>query len=94
MSILLDKLNVCSKLVCTDGDEDTIKLLIDNKIDTECTFDTSYLYWGEHQDFANENPDKFDIILAADVIYEDEQIIPLISTVVDILKSKIGLHCC
>ena len=88
VSILLDKLNVCSKLVCTDGDEDTIKLLIDNKIDTECTFDAAYLYWGEHQDFVSENPDKFDILLAADVIYEDEQIIPLISTVVDILKGN------
>lgn len=88
VSILLDKLNVCSKLVCTDGDDDTIKLLIDNKIDTDCTFDSAYLYWGEHQDFLSENPDKFDILMAADVIYEDEQIVPLISTVVDLLKRK------
>jgi predicted nicotinamide N-methyase len=34
VSILLDKLNVCSSLVSTDGCEDTVRLLIENKIDT------------------------------------------------------------
>lgn len=32
VSILLDKLEVCSQIVVTDGDEDTMRLLIDNKV--------------------------------------------------------------
>ena len=32
VSILLDKLDICSFLLATDGDEDTMNLLIDNKI--------------------------------------------------------------
>ena len=33
-------------------------------------------------------PDLFDVVIAADVIYEDTQIIPLIKTVVAILKGS------
>lgn len=33
-------------------------------------------------------PDKFDIICAADVIYEEEQIVPLIETVAALLKGN------
>ena len=32
VSILLDKMDVCASLLVTDGDEDTMNLLIDNKI--------------------------------------------------------------
>lgn len=86
VSVLVDKLNIVKQLVVTDGDEDTIKLLIDNKIDTDCSFDTSYLYWGEHDDFVTEYPEKFDTIIGADIIYEEEQIRPLIDTVTAIMK--------
>ncbi len=88
VSILLDKLAVCSELVVTDGDEDTLQLLVENKIDNEASFDTSYLLWGEHEDFLSEHPDLFDTLIAADVIYEEEQIVPLLQTVKALLKSK------
>lgn len=88
VSVLVDKLNVCSTLVSTDGDEDTMDLLIENKIDTDCTFDSCYLYWGEFDDFLTMYPKKFDVLLAADVIYEDEQVNPLIETVDAILKGN------
>ena len=89
VSILLDKLDVCFSLVVTDGDEDTMRLLIENKVDTDCAFDSSFLYWGEHADFLSEYPDKFDVLIAADVIYEEEQIVPLLDTVEAILKGVI-----
>ena len=34
-------------------------------------------------------PDLFDVVIAADVIYEDSQIIPLITTVVALLKGTV-----
>jgi hypothetical protein len=34
-------------------------------------------------------PSGFDVIIAADVIYEEEQVLPLIETVVKILKGDI-----
>eukprot|EP01037_Dinobryon_pediforme_P023678 gene23678-25190_t len=89
VSILLDKLDICSFLLATDGDEDTMNLLIDNKIENFCGFDTSYLYWGDFEDVLSSYPDKFDIICAADVIYEEEQIVPLIETVAALLKDNL-----
>lgn len=88
VSILLDKLQVCKELVVTDGDEPTLDLLIENKVECECDFTTAYLYWGQHEDFASEYPAKFDILMAADVIYEAEQVEPLISTVRALIKGK------
>ena len=88
VSILVDKMNICTNLIVTDGDEDTISLLIENQIENECLFTPSYLYWGEHEDFVSEHEDGFDVVFAADVIYEEEQIKPLITTVSAILKSK------
>jgi predicted nicotinamide N-methyase len=45
------------------------------------------LYWGRDvESFVTQHPDKFDILIAADVIYEEDQVLPLIETVVAILK--------
>lgn len=88
VSILLDKLHICRELVVTDGDEATLELLVENKIDCECEFSTAYLLWGEHEDFSSEHPEGFDIVLAADVIYEEAQVKPLIATVVRLLTGK------
>lgn len=87
-SIMIEKCCTCSELVSTDGCEDTVRLLIDNKIDNECFFSTSFLWWGEHEDFLSEYPNGFDVLVAADVIYEDEQIEPLLSTVNDLLRDS------
>lgn len=88
MSILLDKLAICSELVVTDGDDDTLQLLVENKIDNEATFETSYLLWGEHEDFLSDHSSLFDTLIAADVIYEDEQIVPLLQTIKALMRSK------
>lgn len=89
VSILLEKLDTgLEHLVATDGDEPTLDLLIENKVENECEFDTAYLWWGQHADFVSEHPDGFDILLAADVIYEEEQIEPLINSVCALMKSE------
>jgi predicted nicotinamide N-methyase len=88
VSILLEKLAYCSELIVTDGDEDTLSLLIENKIDNDCLFDTSYLLWGEHDDFLSDHSSLFDILIGADIIYEEEQILPLLQTVSALMKSK------
>ena len=47
------------------------------------------LYWGENIDnFIEKYPNKFDVVIAADVIYEESQVDPLIETVVQILKGR------
>lgn len=89
VSILLEKMALPNtRIVATDGDEPTMQLLIENKVDCECDFETAYLYWGEDEDFVQEycSDGKFDVLLAADVIYEDEQVRPLLTTATHILK--------
>ena len=89
VAVLIEKLGYCSpdgQLVVTDGDEPTMSLLIDNKVENECFFEASYLYWGETEDFMSTYPDKFEVVIAADVIYEEEQIEPLLNTVCVILR--------
>ena len=44
------------------------------------------LYWGEHDEFLAKYPHTIDTIIAADVIYEEEQIEPLLTTTSAILK--------
>lgn len=87
VSILLDKLHVCRQLVSTDGDDDTVDLLLRNVNSCDSKdIAVSKLYWGDHDVFVATYPDKFDILCAADIIYEREQIEPLISTVTQIMK--------
>jgi predicted nicotinamide N-methyase len=89
VAVLIDKLEYCNDgglLVATDGDEPTIQLLIENKVDNEGFFDASYLYWGETEDFLSNYPDKFQVVVAADVIYADEHVIPLIDTVCAVMQ--------
>jgi len=86
VSILLDKMHICSSLVATDGDDTTLELLVENKIECDCDFATAYLLWGEHEDFASDHPQGFDIVIAADVIYEEEQVQPLIASVARLMR--------
>lgn len=91
VAVLIEKLGYTEDgglLVATDGDEPTMKLLIDNKVDNDCFFESSYLYWGQHEDFLSTYPDKFEVVIAADVIYEEEQIEPLLDTVCATLRSE------
>jgi predicted nicotinamide N-methyase len=53
----------------------------------DCSVVAEKLYWGRDvESFVTQHPDKFDILIAADVIYEEDQVQPLIDTVVAILK--------
>jgi predicted nicotinamide N-methyase len=90
VAVLIEKLGYTEGglLVATDGDEPTMSLLIDNKVDNECFFESSYLYWGETEDFLSSYPDKFEVVIAADVIYEEEQIEPLLDTVRAVMRRK------
>ena len=94
VAVLIEKLGYCensSSLVITDGDEPTLDLLIENKVDNECFFETNYLYWGQNDDFLSTYPEKFEVVIAADVIYEESQVEPLLDTVAAILRRKLLL---
>lgn len=97
VAVLIEKLGYVESggsLVITDGDEPTLQLLIENKVDNECFFESSYLYWGENEDFLSSYPDKFEVVIAADVIYEDCQVEPLLDTVAAILRRKLQIFLC
>jgi hypothetical protein len=88
VSILVHKTGLASSVVCTDGDDISLELLRENAEDTDCLEQgmlVEKLYWGEHEKFLAEHP-LVDFILAADVVYEEEQIEPLLATSVAILK--------
>uniref|UniRef100_A0AAV1U385 Uncharacterized protein n=1 Tax=Peronospora matthiolae TaxID=2874970 RepID=A0AAV1U385_9STRA len=73
------------QVVITDGDDDTIELLVANcqlnKVEerVQCR----KLLWGVDLDHVN---DKFDIVLGADVIYEQEHVVSLFETAKHLLK--------
>jgi len=58
-------------------------------VENFCSFETSYLYWGDYEDVLSCNPGKFDVIFAADVIYEECQVDPLLDTVAALLKGDL-----
>ena len=88
VSILIDKLNLAAVVVATDGDDDTIELLDSNVARVQSKVIVRKLYWGQHAGFKSEFPDLFDILVAADVIYEDDQVVPLFEAVVDLLHPQ------
>lgn len=88
VSILLDKMNIVDEIFATDGDDATMDLLSKNIMKNSSTVKPQKVYWGEENNFVNNNLSYFDIVFAADVIYEIEQVIPLINTVSLLLKKK------
>jgi predicted nicotinamide N-methyase len=58
----------------------------ENTVRNGCAVTARTLLWGEHEELVAEFPDLFDLVLAADVIYEEEAIEPLLKTVVATLK--------
>ena len=81
-------MRVSPLLVATDGDDDTITLLNNNVNSNNANVIVDNVYWGNHNHFVDKYPNGFDIVIAADVIYEKEQVLPLLVTVNDILKKK------
>ncbi len=88
--LLASQLNPHGVVVLTDGDALTMEKLAqnveDNTVANGCAVTARPLLWGEHAELLAEFPDKFDLVLAADVIYEEEAIQPLLQTVVATLR--------
>lgn len=91
VSILLDKMTICKQVIATDGDDVSLKLLRENIEATRCTetLVVDKLMWGDHDEFIGTYS-KVDVIVAADVIYEDHHVDLLMSTAAAILKDKDG----
>lgn len=91
VSILLAKLSIAKvPIICTDGDEISINLLEDNLERNDCEFkvDAKKLFWGKgHDEFLQKYP-NIDLIVAADVVYEDYHLEALLSTVLAVFKSR------
>lgn len=89
VSILLDKMAICKQVIATDGDDMSLKLLRENVEATQCseTLVVDKLMWGDHDEFIAEYA-NVDVIVAADVIYEDHHVDLLMTTAVAILKDK------
>ena len=93
VSILLAKLNVARQIIATDGDDDTIDLLNENIVSSGCVDQIvgHKLWWGatEAKTFLSQGYSEgggFDVLIAADVIYEEEQIVPLIESSIALMK--------
>jgi predicted nicotinamide N-methyase len=88
--LLASQLNPHGVVVLTDGDPLTMEKLAvnveENTVDNGCAVTARTLLWGKHADLVEEFPDGFDVVLAADVIYEEEAIEPLLETVMATLK--------
>jgi hypothetical protein len=100
VSILVHKLQLGQSVVCTDGDGVSLKLLHENAENTgvSCTdadapadgMQIEKLFWGKDVGaFICKYP-RIDLILAADVVYEEGQIEPLLSTTVAILRNAVS----
>lgn len=85
VSILLDRLGA-KHVVASDGDEETVELLEKNIHAVKSNVEPALLYWGRHQEFQSKHVDKFDVLIAADVIYEDEQVLPLVECAVGLMR--------
>ncbi|CAM9674853.1 unnamed protein product [Chrysoparadoxa australica] len=92
---------LCSKLVgeegevlITDGGEEfgdeALQTLEECIATNESKASLERLTWGCHLEFMEEHPTGFDLVMAADVIYEEEAIVPLLLTVCDLLKLREG----
>jgi len=83
-------------VVATDGCPETVDMLRANMISSRVSTRMSceQLWWGSeqasHQDFVKKHKalGGFDIIIAADVVYEEDQVEPLIQTVCALLEIR------
>jgi len=81
-SILLEKMGCCRRVLATDGCPDTVALFEKNMRDNACdgaVLVAKELMWGEGAE-EEEDIGAYDVILASDVIYEKEAILPLLKS--------------
>ena len=78
-----------SEVVMTDGDTDTLAHLRDN-VKTNCCTKTKcpQLRWGHRVAEFLEHYGKFDVLIAADIIYVEDILEPLFDTVVALMNEK------
>tara|TARA_A100001015_G_C14697829_1_gene597058 strand:- start:10 stop:258 length:249 start_codon:yes stop_codon:yes gene_type:complete len=80
-------MEVCDLVVATDGDDDTMDLLDYNIKQAKSKAISKKLWWGDGDDEGMTlavdglRGEKYDIVIAADVIYEESQVLPLLTTV-------------
>ncbi len=78
---------MCDLVVATDGDDDTMDLLDYNIKQAKSKAISKKLWWGDGDDEGMTlavdglRGEKYDIVIAADVIYEESQVLPLLTTV-------------
>ena len=78
---------MCDLVVATDGDDDTMDLLDYNIKQAKSKAISKKLWWGDGDDEVMTlavdrlRGEKYDIVIAADVIYEESQVLPLLTTV-------------
>lgn len=87
VAILIDLMKGASLVVATDGDDDTICLLEENIRRVNSNVLARKLFWGEQAFFREEYP-SFNVIIAADVIYEDEHVMSLLETAFDLMDAE------
>ena len=106
VAILVDKLNVNATIVATDGDDKTVDLLTKNMNSNTCSVRlvSRKLWWSENKEdneaflksldgvggSSSSSPQKFDLILAADVIYDEEAVLPLAASAAGLLARPGG----
>lgn len=78
-----------SEVFMTDGDTDTLAHLRDNVKTNNCKkVVCPQLRWGHKLSEFVEHHGKFDVLLAADIIYVEDILEPLFDTVVALMKDK------
>jgi len=84
------QLNPKGVVVLTDGDALTMQKVCrnidENSLKNRCCVAARTLQWGENKKIISEFKEGFDLVLAADVIYEEKAIGPLLSTVTATLR--------
>jgi len=100
VAILLNKLGVGARILATDGDDKTLALLQKNMHTNSCDglLSAEKLWWSEDaeelQGFIRQScgGKQFDVILAADVIYDEGAVLPLAATCAALLKPQAEAH--
>ena len=78
-----------SQVVMTDGDTNVLSQLRENVKANRCTrVICPQLRWGHHIDQFVEHHGKFDVLIAADIIYVESILEPLFETVVALMEGK------
>jgi len=90
VSILIDKLDLSKTIIASDGDDAALKLLESNVSLAKSSVIPKKLVWGNMTDIDSIKIEYnfFDMIIGADIIYEESQIPALLATIKELLKPE------